>query len=167
LCEVRGGKLGVRAGSRIEAVLTLIQSVDDWRGALWEGRGGFVAKAALGLLKGGAGKTNGAAGAAAGLADPAFLAKLGGFDAVLRTVVTDGPAGDWSIAFKLGPGEIPAQATTTVSIHHDDAAALARRELRPLEAFLAGRIGVAGNLMFAMQLQALAVGVAKSRSDAT
>lgn len=160
---LREGKLEVRAGSRAEAALTLIQSVADWRGALWEQRGGIVAERALGLLRGSASPANSkTARAAAGLADPALLGKLAGLDALLRTVVTDAPAGDWSLSFKFGPGEIPAEATTTVSIHYEDADALARRELKPLEAFLAGRIGIAGNLVFAMKLQALAAGFAKA-----
>ena len=77
----------------------------------------------------------------------------------VRAVVTGGPEGDWSTAFRFGPGEIPQEADTTISIHHDDAEALARRELEPLAAFLAGRIAVAGDMLLVMQLQAIVAGL--------
>jgi putative sterol carrier protein len=69
--------------------------------------------------------------------------------------VTGGEGGDWSVALKLGPGDIPAEPTTTVSIGAEDAAALERGELNPLEAFMGGRIQVAGDLTLLMQMQAI------------
>ena len=54
LYTLRGGALEVVAGSREAAAFTLIQSVDDWRGALWEGRGAAVSERMLGLLLPGA-----------------------------------------------------------------------------------------------------------------
>ena len=74
---------------------------------------------------------------------------------VIRMVVADASAGDWSVAFKLGPGEIPAEDTTTVTISAEDAAAMESGALNPMEAFMAGRIQVAGDMALMMQMQAI------------
>jgi len=163
LYTFRAGALSVRAGSRLKASLTWIQSVADWRGALWEGRGGIVAEKTVGLLRG---ERPGRRSrrAAAGIGDAKILSRLAKLDGVLCARVVDGPDGDWSTAFKFGPGAIPSEATTTVSIRNDDAEALARRKMRPLEAFLAGRIRIDGSITFALQLQALAVSAGKAGS---
>jgi len=94
------------------------------------------------------------------------LEVLEGIDGVLRAVVRDGPSGEWSTACKFGPGAIPAEATTTVSIRHDDAEAMARRELKPLAAFLAGRIRVDGSLSLLLKLRAAAA-AARRPTDAS
>jgi putative sterol carrier protein len=160
LYTLRGGALEVAAGSREKAAFTLIQSVDDWRGALWEGRSGVVAERALALLR--AVGRRALAERAADDPDPGGLERLAALDGVMRAVVTGGPTGDWSTAFKFGPGEIPAEPTTTLSIHYDDAVALARREISPLEAFLAGRISVAGDMLLVMQVQAILLEAAEA-----
>jgi hypothetical protein len=154
LYTLRGGGLEVAAGSRAEAGFSVIQSVDDWRGALWEGRGGAVAERVFGWLRPGAPATSWARALSA---DREVLERLAALDGVLRAVVTGGPSGDWSAAFRFGPGELPEAATTTLSIRESDAAAIARREISPLEAFLAGRISVEGDLQFLMRLQAIAM----------
>jgi hypothetical protein len=159
LFALRDGALEVAAGSREEAAFTVTQSVEDWRGALWEGRGGVVAGRLLELFRRGAPSALRAPGPAP---DLAALERLSALDGLVRGVVTGGPAGDWSIAFKLGPGEIPEAATATISIHHDDAAAVARRELGLLDAFMAGRISVEGDLQFFMQVQATLLGAAEA-----
>jgi putative sterol carrier protein len=72
-------------------------------------------------------------------------------------VVRGGEGGDWQVDFKLGPGPIPDEPTTTVSVSAEDAAAMERGELNPLEAFMAGRIQVAGDMTLVMQMQAVAM----------
>jgi putative sterol carrier protein len=69
-------------------------------------------------------------------------------------IVAGGAAGDWRVDFKLGPGAIPESPTTTVSIHAEDADQMQRGELNPMDAFMAGRIQLAGDLTLVMQLQA-------------
>jgi len=147
-----GGTLAVARGSREGAAFTFVQSVEDWRGALWAGRGGVVAERLAALFG-----ANGAPRLPARLrrATPEIFDRLAALEGVVRAVITGGPHGDWSASVKFGPGEIPVDPTATISLHHDDAAALARRELGPLEAFLAGRISVAGDMMLMVQCQAL------------
>ena len=74
---------------------------------------------------------------------------------LVRVSITDGEGGDWSLGVKLCPGEIPTEPTTTVSLRSEDADAMARGDLNPLEAFMGGRIQIAGDLTLLMQIQAI------------
>ena len=165
LYHLREGALDVVAGGCEDASFTLIQSVDDWRGTLWEGRGGAVAERGLRLLR--SERLAALAGGAAQAGDSDFLERLVGLDAVLRAVVTDGPGGDWAIALQFGPGKVPPEPTATVRIANDDAHAMANGELPPLQAFLAGRVSVGGDMLLVIQLQALLSELMKElRADA-
>ncbi|MCP3987170.1 MAG: hypothetical protein GY723_22515, partial [bacterium] len=44
--HIDSGQVAVRAESREEAAFTFVQSVVDWRGALWDGQGGAIGKGA-------------------------------------------------------------------------------------------------------------------------
>jgi hypothetical protein len=147
--HIERGVLSVAPGSRKEAAFTVVQSVDDWRGALWEGRGGAFGQQATALFRPGEGN--------AGQAQlgPAALKQLSALNGVIKMVVAGGDGGDWSVAFKLGPGEIPADPTTTVTVAAADAEAMARGELDPMQAFMGGKIQVAGDMALMMQMQAI------------
>ncbi len=156
--RIRDGVVVVSAESRSEAGFTFVQSVDDWRGALWEGRGGAMGQGAASLFRPGS-----AASASPGIgAAPSLLAleQLGTLDGVIRMVVSGGEGGDWAVSFKLGPGEILAEPTTTVTVSAEDATKLGSGELNPIEALMAGRIQVAGDMGLVMQMQAIQMQVA-------
>jgi len=163
LYHLRDGDLEVVTGGCDEASFTLIQSVDDWRGTLWEGRGGVVAERGLRLLR--SGRLAALAGGPAHTADSALFERLVGLGGVLRAVITDGQAGDWAIALQFGPGEVPGEPTTTVRVAHDDIHAMSKGDLAPIQAFLAGRVSIAGDLLLAMQLQALLSELLKAGRD--
>ena len=151
--HAESGSFEVVAGSREAAAFTIVQSVEDWRGALWEGRGGVFGAQASALFKGQGGGT-----AAPGTPpNAAAIAQLGGLDGVIEVVVTGGVGGDWSAAFKLGPGAIPEEATTRVSITAEDAEAMQSGELDPMQAFMSGKIEIAGDITLMMQMQAIAM----------
>ena len=146
--------LDVIAGGCEDASFTLIQSVGGLaRHAL--GRAGRCrgrarpAPAALAATR----HARGRRGARA--ADSDLIERLVDLGGVLRAVVTDGQAGDWAIALQFGPGEVPAEPTTTVRIAHDDVHKMAKGDLAPLQAFLAGRVSIAGDMLLVMQLQGL------------
>jgi len=154
--QMQSGTLTVRPGSRADAALTLVQTVADWRGALWEGRGGAVGRQATSVFRPtelrpgelGAGGISAAPG-------PAALAQMQSLGGLIRMVVADAAAGDWAIAFKLGPGEIPAEPTTVVTLSAEDVSAMEQGDFNPLEAFMAGRIQVDGDIALLMQMQAI------------
>ena len=150
---VEDGSLHVARAPRDTTAFTVRQSVDDWRGALWEGRGSAIAKQAMAIFRPGASPAPGPA-SLGGPPSPAALAQLGGVVGSIRLVVAGGPGGDWQVEFKLGPGAIPETPTTTVTLQADDADRMERGELNPMEAFMAGRIQVIGDMTLMMQLSA-------------
>ncbi|UCE87609.1 MAG: SCP2 sterol-binding domain-containing protein, partial [Deltaproteobacteria bacterium] len=146
------GELRVESGPREAAAFTLIQTVSDWRGALFEGRGGAFGKQASALFRPGSQpEPGGALGRNPG--NPAAVAALQNLDGLIRMVVSGGERGDWSIGFKLGPGAIPDQPTTTVTVSAEVADRLERGELDPLQAFMSGQIQIAGDMALMMQMQ--------------
>ncbi len=147
------GKLSVAPGSAEPCAFTLIQTVDDWRGALWEGRGGAFGKQAAAMFQPGAAEAGQGPGGRRPM-NPEAITRLGALSGVIRMVVSGGPGGDWRVDFKLGPGPVPAAPTTTVTIGHADAEAMGRGELDPMQAFMAGRIQIAGDMGLMMQMQA-------------
>ncbi|MFP6639388.1 MAG: SCP2 sterol-binding domain-containing protein, partial [Myxococcota bacterium] len=149
LVSVSGGQSSVEPGACSAAALTLVQSVDDWRGALWEGRGGEFGRQAAALFGGGADSDSGQAfqlGALSGLA---------ALEGLIRIRVTEGEGDDWSTGFKLGPGAIPAEPTTEIEIAAVDAKAMQEGTLDPMQAFMSGKIRVTGDMALMMQLQAV------------
>ena len=143
----------VVAEPRGSAAITWIQTVEDWRGTLWGGRGGVFGRRVTALLRrpdrARSGPSPGGASARV------VMEQLASLDGVIRIRVTGGTGGDWATAIKLGPGDIPVEPTTTVSVSASDAEALARGELDPLQAFMSGRIRVTGDMALVMQIQVI------------
>ncbi|MDJ0850737.1 MAG: SCP2 sterol-binding domain-containing protein [Myxococcota bacterium] len=154
LFQMQGGDVVVRAEPRTEAAFTVVQSVADWRGALWEGRGGAIGRTAAKVFRPAELRAGGDAAAGLAAPGPAALAKMRSLDGLVRMVVSGAEGGDWGVGFKLGPGEIPPAANTTVTVTAEDASAMERGEFNPLEAFMAGRIQVDGDVGLLMQMQA-------------
>lgn len=161
LVDLRAGSLRVDPGTREGASVTVVQSVEDWRGALWEGRGGEVGRQAASLFQPGA-RADSRIG---DLVAPAVaaLAQVEGLSGLVRVCVLDGDAGDWSLGLLLGAGDVPGEPTTTVSLSAEDVDAMARGDLGPLEAFMGGRIQVQGDVALLMQLQAIQMQAAFGR----
>ena len=153
--QIESGALRVLAAPRDETAFTFVQSVDDWRGALWEGRGGAIGQAAAGLFRPGARSAAAGPAGVGATPSPAALEQMRALDGLVRIVVMGGQGGDFAVGFKLGPGAIPAQPSATLSLSADDAAAMQRGELDPLAAFMAGRIRVEGDMTLVMQMQAI------------
>ena len=151
--HIEAGELRVVAEPRDETAFSVVQTVDDWRGALWEGRGGAIGQQAATLFRPGVERA-GSAGGSPGAPTPAGLQALQALQGLIRMVVIGGKGGDWRVDFKLGPGDLPAEPTTTLTVSADDSDAMARGELNPIEAFMAGRIQVAGDMALVMQVQA-------------
>jgi putative sterol carrier protein len=154
--HIRGGRLSVSEASRADTAFTYVQSVADWRDALWSGRGGAIGKQAAAMFRPGAAAAArpGQMGAA-GAPSPAALEQMRKLNGVIRMVVAGGESGDWKVDFKLGPGPIPEAPTTTITVTAADAAAMERGELDPMQAFMSGRMLVAGDLGLMMQMQAI------------
>lgn len=157
LFHLKRGELRVEAGSIESATFALIQSLEDWRSCLWGERGGAFGRQAALLFQPRA-ATRAATASESGSPpplSPALIASLQTLKGVLRMVVTEGEGGEWKVDFKLGAGPVPEAPTTTVTINAADAAAMERGELDPGQAFVSGRLRVAGDLGFLLQMQAI------------
>jgi SCP-2 sterol transfer family len=130
-----------------------VQTVEHWRGALWEGRGGAIGRGAAALFHPGAPEVEAGLALAGGAAIPAAVAALGELRGLLHVVVTDS-CGDWRVGLQLGPGDIPARPTTEVCVSAADADQMASGALKPIEAFMAGRIRILGDMGLVLQMQA-------------
>ena len=82
-----------------------------------------------------------------------MLEALAPLRGLLRVAVTDS-GGEWRVDLQLGPGEIPEEPTTKLCVSCADADELAAGRLKPLEAFMAGRIRVTGDMGLVFQIQA-------------
>ena len=147
--SLAAGKASVERQDRDQAVLTLVQTVDDWRGALWEGRGGVFGQQAVALFTGG-GDSGSEQGSQLGA-----LSALASLNGLIRVRVTEEEASDWATGFKLGPGPIPEEPTTEIEIASEDAQAMQDGTLDPMQAFMSGKIRVTGDMALMMQMQAV------------
>jgi hypothetical protein len=154
--RIANGAVTVTRGARDATPVTYVQRVADWRAAIFEGAGGAVGEGASRFFRPHALRVvaDGAAQQIAAAPTPAALAELAKLEGVVRMEVTGGPSGDWAVAFKLGPGAIPSEPTATLRMHADDAAALSRGELDPMQAFLGGKVEVLGDMTIVLQMQA-------------
>jgi hypothetical protein len=167
--HLHGGQLSVSSESREAASFTVVQTVDDWRGALWEGRGGVFGEAAATLFRQGGVGGDAAAEAASPVPgsapDPASIAQLEALNGLIKVVVTGGEGGDWATGFKLGPGAIPEEPSTTIQITDEDARAMQSGELDAMQAFMGGKILVTGDMGLMMQMQAIAMQAAAAAAQ--
>jgi hypothetical protein len=149
--ELDEGRVSVRRAAREEAALSYVQSVADWQGALWEGRGSWLGRGAAALFRPGAD----GAQAIMGLLGAALPTALGALDEIrgLLSVVVAGPDGEWQVALQLGPGAVPAEPTAVVHVASEDIEQMIKGELDPMEAFMAGRIRVTGDMSLLLQIQ--------------
>jgi hypothetical protein len=154
--RIAGGAVSVARGSRESTPVTYVQRVADWRGALFLGAGGAVGEGASRFFRPHALRAAPASATQqlAAAPTPAALAELAKLEGVVRMEVTGGASGDWAVAFKLGPGAIPSEPTATLRLTAEDADALSRGELDPMEAFLGGRVEVLGDMTIVLQMQA-------------
>ena len=162
--HVNEGALRVSAETRSDCAFTYVQSVDHWRGALWEGKGGAIGAQSAQLFKPGSQAAKAAPGQ--GAPSPQALEQMRTLDGVIRMAVSGADGGDWHVDFKLGPGAIPEEPTTTLTISAEDAEAMAAGTLDPMAAFMQGKIMVAGDMALMMQMQAIQMQAAAQAAQA-
>ncbi len=153
--RIAGGGVQVARGARDAAAVTYLQRVADWHGAIFAGRGGAIGEGASRFFRPDALRTTPSESMQLAAAPtPAAFAELAKLDGLVRMEVIGDPAGDWAVAFKLGPGAIPAEPTATLRIRSSDAEAIAAGSLDPMQAFLGGQIEVLGDMTIVLQMQA-------------
>ena len=150
------GELGISEGRDDDCALTVVQRLADWRAALWEGRPGLVADAVERVAREGPGSL-----APPGLdgapRNPAALDGLADLQGMIEgTIASEGEA-DWRLAVVMGPGPIPETPQATIRIGAEQAEAIRRGELHPLEALITGLLRFEGDIGLILQLQAIAM----------
>jgi len=147
---LRSKGLEVEAGA--DAPLTLGLSAKDWRGALWEQRGGalgaFVAEAL------GAGQDSPSIEGPLRF-DLAVIEKLADLDATVRLAVREEGGVDWCMDLRLGAGPVAREPQVAVCATTEDLQALVSRDLEPLAAVMTGRVQVEGEMALLIQIHAL------------
>tara|TARA_Y100000590_G_scaffold122969_1_gene140864 strand:- start:7634 stop:8278 length:645 start_codon:yes stop_codon:yes gene_type:complete len=154
LITVQNREAIVAAGSRDSALFTIIQSVADWRGALWEEKGGAIGKQASRMFQPGA-QRDWRPGEIGGPPAPEALEEIGKLDGLIRVCVTEASEIDWAVDFKVGPGPIPEEPSAILEVTAEDAEAMENGDLDPLDAFLGGKMLVTGDMALVMQIQAI------------
>ncbi|MBW2273867.1 MAG: SCP2 sterol-binding domain-containing protein [Deltaproteobacteria bacterium] len=152
--DIEHGHLRVRPGSRVDASITVVQRVQDWRGAMWDGRGGVVGRGVISVLEHGPDSKPGRRGRSRRILE--VLDQLAGLNAVVRVVVTGGLGGDWWVGFKLGPGRISPKPDVTLSLSAEDAEALLKGDLDLVWAVMGGKLGLSGDKTLMLRLQSIA-----------
>jgi hypothetical protein len=150
------GELGISEGRDDDCALTLIQNVDDWRAALWEDRPGLVADLVHRVVEEGPGAFS-PPGLDLAPRNPAALEELRELDGLIEGVVASSDAPDWRVAVRIGAGPIPDRPDATIRIGAEEAEAIRRGELHPIEALITGRLRLDGDLGLILRLQAIAM----------
>jgi len=153
------GELGILESRRADCDFTIAQTVEDWRAALWEGRPAFVADALRVLLRPESIPSDSplaARVAAARRPDPRALAELRKLRGLVEIRVA-GDASDWRLGIRFGPGPMPPRPDASIELAAEQAEAIRRGELHPLEALMTGELRLEGDLGLVLELQAIAL----------
>jgi hypothetical protein len=158
------GELATRSGRSEDCDVTVIQSVDDWRGALWEGRPALISEGIAAVVASGQGSLRSAAGNPE-LGNPEALKGLREVRGLIEVIISEennAPGRDldatgWRVGVQLGPGPLAEAAGATLRLGTEQADAMRRGDLHPVEALITGQLRIEGDLGLIMQLQAVAM----------
>jgi putative sterol carrier protein len=150
------GELGIAEGRDPDCAVTVVQSVADWRAALWEGRPGLVSDLVQRVAERGAAGLS-PPGIDVSPRNPAALEGLRELQGMIEAIVSSDEGPDWRVDVQIGAGPIPEHPQATIRIGAAQAEAIRRGELHPLEALITGQLRLEGDLGLILQLQAIAM----------
>jgi len=153
LVTLGDGGLHVAGGSCNGAPLTLVQSVADWRGGLWEGRGGAFS-ARLSALFDPVALASALKGREALVLDGGLMSRVEPIGAHLAVRVTGAPGGDWGAGVLLGPGSLD-EPDARIVLTETDAEALLEGKLEVVEAVMGGKLRLEGDSGLLLKLPRL------------
>lgn len=94
----------------------------------------------------------------ASMPDPQTVAELRALRGLLEIrVESEGGEGDWCLAVQLGPGALATAPDATIALGAEQAEAIHRGAIHPIEALITGQLRLEGDLGLILQLQALAM----------
>jgi hypothetical protein len=152
------GELGVSDGRGDDCDLTFIQSVEDWRSAFWGGRPRLVADLVAAIAEAAPHDLTSMRDANRPR-NPEALRELAQIRGLIEAVIAgDGAeADDWCLRVAIGGGPIPDAPDATILLGVDQAEAMRRGDLHPIEALITGQLRLEGDLGLIIRLQAIAM----------
>ncbi len=100
-----------------------------------------------------------------------FKKAAGGQSAKVQQVVTDAPSGEVKYYLEVADGSGTVAlgeldgAEATITQNYETGKAIAQRELNAQNAFMQGKLKIAGNMMKIMQLQGVITAIDKATTD--
>jgi len=150
------GELGIARGREETCEITVVQSVADWRSALWEGRPGLIADLVDQIRENGPEALR-PPGPPGGGPPPDPLKGISDLRGLIEAVIADERGPDWRVGVLIGPGAIPEAPQATIRLGAEQADAIRTGALHPLEALITGQLQLDGDLGLILQLQAVAM----------
>ena len=150
------GELGIARGREEACEITVVQSVADWRSALWEGRPALIADLVDQIREQGPEALR-PPRAPGGGPPPDPLKGISDLRGLIEAVIADEQGRDWRVGVLIGPGAIPETPQATIRLGAEQADAIRAGELHPLEALITGQLQLDGDLGLILQLQAVAM----------
>ena len=161
------GELGITVGRVEDCEVTIVQRVADWRSALWEGRPRLIADALAAVAESGTAALR-PRGYTRGSGNPNALKGLSEVHGLIEAIIASDSedTDDWRVGVRIGPGPIPESPQASILLGADQADAIRRGELHPIEALITGQLRLEGDLGLIIQLQAVAMTVATPKPPA-
>jgi hypothetical protein len=158
------GELGIASGRDERCELTLVQTVRDWRSAIWEGRPALIAEGVALVREEGAQALQPPRPAGGGpRPDPLKgISDLRGLIELRIEAEEDDAQGDWCLGVLVGEGALPESPQATIRLGMPEAEAIRVGDLHPLEALISGQLQLEGDLGLILQLQAIAMTAASA-----
>jgi hypothetical protein len=156
------GELGIAEGREEVCDLTIIQSVADWRSALWEGRPALIADGFNEIRQGGPNALRPSVPSDGG-PRPDPLKGIADLKGLIEGIIATEEGEDWRIGVQIGPGPIPESPEATIRLGAEQADAIREGRLHPLEALITGQLQLDGDLGLILQLQAVAMTLSQAR----
>lgn len=149
------GELGIARGREETCDLTLIQAVEDFRSALWEGKPALIADGVERIRSAELDELRPPPPGGGPRPDP--LKGISDLRGRIEMVIENIDEGDWSVGILIGGGSVPETPQATIRLGGDEAEAIRKGELHPLEALITGQLQLDGDLGLILQLQAVAM----------
>jgi hypothetical protein len=158
------GELGIAEGRDDACEITIVQSVADWRAALWEGRPALVADGFDRIRESGPDVLRPQAPPGGG-PRPDPLKGISDLTGLIEGVIASEDGEDWRIGVQVGSGPLSETAQATIRLGAEQADAIRDGSLHPLEALITGQLQLDGDLGLILQLQAVAMTLSMGRGE--
>ena len=150
------GELGIGSPREDACEITIIQAVEDWRSALWEGRPTLIAAGVDRIREGGAEALRPPSPPGGG-PRPDPLKGISDLRGRIEMVIEGEAQPDWAVGILIGGGPIPETPQATIRLGSAQAEAIRVGDLHALEALITGQLQLDGDLGLILQLQAVAM----------